>query len=328
MPPPREARSVPWAPRHVARESLRAAGAPSSLAPIAAARIGIAVAAGIAIGRLVGLEHGYWVGLTAAAVLQATNVALIRRRALHRAVGTGVGVLIAAGILALDPGTAATIAAITVLQTVTELLVGVHYGLAVAFLTSLPLLLIHLAGATASGAALAGDRLLDTVIGCAVGLLAGTLLWPGAARNRLPAAQAAAVDSIGDVLATSYAPDAAPGPALHRVRRELRTALVNMRAVQRDALGDAGQSDPHADRRWPITVAVERLAYLALSARVGHVVLREERLTELDAALSRLAGDLRTGSAADDVSVPSLHDLPYTEAQITRLRDTLNEVQR
>ena len=236
-----------------------------------------------------------------------------------------MGVLIAAGILALDPGTAATIAAITVLQTVTELLVGVHYGLAVAFLTSLPLLLIHLAGATASGAALAGDRLLDTVIGCAVGLLAGTLLWPGAARNRLPTAQAAAVDSIGDVLATSYAPGAAPGPALHRVRRELRTALVNMRAVQRDALGDAGQSDPHADRRWPITVAVERLAYLALSARVGHVVLREERLTELDAALSRLAGDLRTGSAADDVSVPSLRDLPYTEAQITRLRDELSK---
>jgi uncharacterized membrane protein YccC len=323
-----KARSVPWAPRHIARESLRAAWAPSSLAPIAAARIGIAVAAGIAIGRLVGLEHGYWVGLTAAAVLQATNVALVRRRALQRAVGTGVGVLIAAGILALDPGTAAIIAAITVLQAVTELLVGVHYGLAVAFLTSLPLLLIHLAGATASGAALAGDRLLDTVIGCAVGLLAVTLLWPAAARNRLPAAQATAVDRIGDVLATSYSPGAAPGPALHRVRRELRTALVNMQAVQRDALGDARQSDPHADRRWPITVAVERLAYLALAARIGRVVLREERLTELGAALSRLAGDLRTGRAADDASVPSLQGLPYTEAQIARLRDTLNELQR
>ena len=101
-----------------------------------------------------------------------------------------------------------------------------------------------------------------------------------------------------------------------------------MRAVQRDALGDAGQSDPHADRRWPITVAVERLAYLALSARVGHVVLREERLTELDAALQRLADDLRTGSAAGDVSVPSLRDLPYTEAQITRLRDALTEAGR
>ena len=203
-----------------------------------------------------------------------------------------------------------------------------HYGLAVAFLTSLPLLLIHLAGATASGAALAGDRLLDTVIGCAVGLLAAVLLWPGAARNRLPAAQAAAVDRIGELLQASYGPGAAPGPALHRMRRDLRTALVNLRAVQRDALGDAGHRDPRADRRWPATVAVERLAYLALSARVGHVALREEPLTELDAALSRLAGDLRAGTAADDVSVPSLRDLPYTEAQITRLRDALNEVQR
>ena len=204
-----------------------------------------------------------------------------------------------------------------------------HYGLAVVFLTSLPLLLIHLAGATASGAALAGDRLMDTVIGCAVGLLAGTLLWPGASRNRLPAAQAAAVDRHRrrprDQLPRRCA---APGPALHRVRRELRTALVNMRAVQRDALGDAGQSDPHADRRWPITVAVERLAYLALSARVGHVVLREERLTELDAALRASRATSAPGGAADDVSVPSLRDLPYTEAQITRLRDALTQAGR
>ena len=286
--------SEPWAAEHMGWEALRAAGGRSSLAPVAAARIGIAVAAGIAIGRTIGLEHGYWVGLTAAAVLQATNVTLVRRRAVQRAVGTGLGVLLAAGILALDPGTAATIAAIVALQTITELLVGVHYGIAVVFLTSLPLLLIHVAGATASGAALAGARLIDTVIGCAVGVLAGVLLWPGASRNRLPAAQAAAIDRIGDLLQASYRPGAGPGPALHRLRRDLRTALVTMRAVQRDALGDAGHRDPHADRRWPTTVAIQRLAYLALSARVGRVVLPEERLAALDTAVRELADDLRS----------------------------------
>ena len=315
----------PWASKPTAREALRAAGGPSSLAPVAAARIGIAVAAGIAIGRVIGLEHGYWVGLTAAAVLQATNVTLVRRRALHRAVGTGLGVLLAAGILALDPGTGATIAAIVALQAITELLVGVHYGVAVAFLTSLPLLLIHLAGATASGAALAGARLVDTVVGCAVGVLAAVVLWPGAARNRLPAAQAAAVERIGDVLQASYAPGAGPGDALHRLRRDLRTALVNMRAVQRDALGDAGHRDPHGDRRWPTTVAVERLAYLALSARVGRVVLAEARLAELDTAVRELADDLRSGRPADDVSIPVFAELPHTAAQLARLRDELSE---
>jgi uncharacterized membrane protein YccC len=315
----------PWGSRLTAREALRAAGGSSSLAPVAAARIGIALAAGIAIGRIIGLEHGYWVGLTAAAVLQATNVTLVRRRALQRAAGTGLGVLLAAGILALDPGTAATIAAIVALQSITELLIGVHYGIAVAFLTSLPLLLIHLAGATASGAALAGARLIDTVIGCAVGVLAAVLLWPGAARNRLPTAQAAAVDRIGDLLQASYGPEAAPGDALHRLRRDLRTALVNLRAVQRDALGDAGHRDPRADRRWPVTVAIERLAYLALSARVGRVVLDEERLAGVDAAVRELADDLRSGRPADDVSVPPLAELPHTAAQIARLRHELSE---
>ena len=318
----------PWARRRMGWEALRAAGGPSSLAPVAAARIGIAVAAGIAIGRLIGLAHGYWVGLTAAAVLQATNVTLVRRRAAQRAAGTALGVLLAAGVLALDPGTAVTIAAIVALQSIAELLVGVHYGIAVVFITSLPLLLIHLAGATASGAALAGARLIDTVVGCAVGVLAGVLLWPGASRNRLPAAQAAAVDRIGDVLQASYRAGARAGAALHRVRRDLRTALVNMQAVQRDALGDAGQRDPHAGRRWTRTVAIQRLAYLALSARVGRVVLAEERLAELDTAVRALADDLRSGRPADDVSVPPLAELPHTEAQLAQLRDELTEAGR
>ena len=240
----------PWAPRHMGWEALRAAGGPSSLAPVAAARIGIAVAAGIAIGRTIGLEHGYWVGLTAAAVLQATNVTLVRRRAVQRAVGTGLGVLLAAGILALDPGTAATIAAIVALQTITELLVGVHYGIAVVFLTSLPLLLIHVAGATASGAALAGARLIDTVIGCAVGVLAGVLLWPGASRNRLPAAQAAAIDRIGDVLQASYRAGARAGAGA--APRAARSAHRARDHAGRAARRPRRRGSPRPPRRPPL----------------------------------------------------------------------------
>ena len=276
--PPRNARGrarrEPWARRRMGWEALRAAGGPSSLAPVAAARIGIAVAAGDRDraphrprARLLGRPDRR--GRPAGHERHARTPARGAARRGHRRSASCWPPASSRSTPARRPRSrpssrcsrspSCSWACTTASRSCSSRRCRCCSSISPARRPRAP---------RSPGARLHRHR--HRVRGRRAGRV---LLWPGASRNRLPAAQAAAIDRIGDVLQASYRAGARAGAALHRVRRDLRTALVNMRAVQRDALGDAGQRDPHADRRWPMTVAIQRLAYLALSARVGRVVL-------------------------------------------------------
>ena len=74
---------------------LREALSPTGIVVPAAARIAVAVAVAAGVGRILGLDHSYWVGLTAAASLQAGNITLLLHRSLSRLAGTIVGVALA-----------------------------------------------------------------------------------------------------------------------------------------------------------------------------------------------------------------------------------------
>ncbi|WP_251153214.1 FUSC family protein [Cellulosimicrobium sp. Marseille-Q4280] len=139
------------------------------------ARVAVAgvVAGGVA--SLAGLGHAAWATMGSTAVLQGDSDRNAVVRALQRGAGTVVGALLAWPLLAAHLGFWATAAVVVVLQTVTEVVVGRHYGLAMLTITPMALLMTSLAH-PAEPASLALDRALDTVVGAAVGLLAVVLL--------------------------------------------------------------------------------------------------------------------------------------------------------
>jgi uncharacterized membrane protein YccC len=152
---------------------LTEALSPHSIVLPAAARIGIAVAAGAGLGRLVGLDHAYWVELTAAAVLQATNTTLLIRRALARVAGTAGGVVLAWVILAQHPPVLVIAIVVVVALFIAVILVRASYGLAVIFTSVVGLAMFEL-----------------TVPGAQIGAALG-------ARRRRPGQVALAVDQLG-----------------------------------------------------------------------------------------------------------------------------------
>ncbi len=133
-----------------------------------AARMGIAVAAGAGLGHAIGLSRPYWAGLTAAAVLQGATGPLQRRRAVDRAVGTVVGVVLAQPVVELHPPLGLDVVAVALCMFVAQTIVRANYAVAVVFLTQLPIFMMDLAGAD-PGPAITGARLVDTLIGCALG---------------------------------------------------------------------------------------------------------------------------------------------------------------
>ena len=135
-------------------------------------------ACGVLVAGLVatasGIGHPYWAMVSAAVPLAARDLLPQVVRGLHRIIGTAVGLVVAAALLALGLGDLALILVVVALQAAAELLVGRNYALALVAITPLALLMVHLA-APVPAAVLLADRGVETVIGVSVGLAVGWL---------------------------------------------------------------------------------------------------------------------------------------------------------
>ncbi|MGB2557614.1 FUSC family protein [Cellulosimicrobium cellulans] len=166
------------------RTTLRAqarsrAGGPWRLPTV---RVGVAGLVAGAVAAVAGLGHAAWATMGSTAVLQGESARHAVVRALQRGAGTVAGALLAWPLLAAPLGFWGTAAVVVVLQTVTETIVGRHYGLAMLTITPMALLMTSLAH-PADPSALALDRALDTVLGAVVGVLAVVLVHPRTRRR-------------------------------------------------------------------------------------------------------------------------------------------------
>ncbi len=145
--------------------------------------IGGFVGLSLALAHLLQLPRPYWVPVSCLAVIQGVSLRAVWVRQFHRIAGTAAGLLVAWGLASLPLNAWGVAAMMTLLAFIVETLVVRHYGLAVVFITPMTLLLAeagHL-GAGSPGEVMAA-RLLDTVVGCAVGLVGGWFIHNGRCR--------------------------------------------------------------------------------------------------------------------------------------------------
>ncbi|WP_141137542.1 FUSC family protein [Blastococcus mobilis] len=184
---------------------------------VTAARTGIGVAAAGLAAAAVGLHNTYWAATSAAAVLAGIDARQAGSRALHRAFGTVLGVLLAGAIIWADPPVAVSILLVGLMQLTVELLIAHRYWMAVSLITPLVLTLVHMALPQRSVGELVVERLSETGIGIVVALAVGLALFRRSGSRRLPAA-------VRATAAAALALTAEPGRA--DVERHLHDALV------------------------------------------------------------------------------------------------------
>jgi uncharacterized membrane protein YccC len=292
-----------------------------------AARIGIAVGLGVAVGRALGLGHAYWIGLTAAAVLQGSNLMITRRRVVHRLAGTVVGVGLAFAVLGWHPPIWLVVIAVAVFQGLVELAIATNYGVAVTGITVLALLLFHVAAPAKEAITVTiGSRLVDTVIGAAVALVLRWLLWPGATLRRLPDAQALTLQATSRVLAQAWAQRPDPQLLADR-RRALQGRLAVLRAIDADAAADTGLASRSTDTAWPVSAGVEELARLALSWPAYRPRPHPAQAAELQHHLEQLASAI-TEARPPGTTIPALPGQPLTAAATAALTSAVLDAQR
>lgn len=143
---------------------------------IAAARNAIAAGVAIFAAHAGGANYPVWAAMGALAVLQGAHLHISMSRALQRTVGTVLGALLVWFILDRDPSIWTIFAVLVALQYATELIIGSNYALGQILITPMALLMTHLAAPQVEEAAMVAERVLDTLLGATIGIVAA-VLW-------------------------------------------------------------------------------------------------------------------------------------------------------
>ncbi|MFC5140730.1 FUSC family protein [Actinomycetospora rhizophila] len=142
-----------------------------------ALRLGV----GLALARLVAggldLSHGLWV-LLATLTLMRTSVTSTRATLLPAIVGTALGAVVAAGLLAVAGPQTIVYAALFPLLCVVAVAAGQLFGMIAGQAGFTVLVAVLFAQLSPAGPSLAGVRLLDVAVGAAVGIGVGAAVWP------------------------------------------------------------------------------------------------------------------------------------------------------
>ncbi|MFE9040298.1 FUSC family protein [Streptomyces sp. NPDC007818] len=203
------------------------------LVPALRTVLGTGLAGGAALA--LGLGHGYWAAVSAAAVLHTVDVRTAARRAAQRTLGTAAGLVLALAVLGLGPAPLVLVGSVVALEFLLEYAVARNYGLGVAFLTPLALLLTELAVPAEEAGALVADRALGSALGIVLALLCALAVVHDRAAVRARRALA------GCLLASARARDAlAAGraAALPAVHARLAAAVVELREAEEAASGE------------------------------------------------------------------------------------------
>ncbi|MFC8348633.1 FUSC family protein [Streptomyces sp. NPDC057280] len=249
---------------------VRAARATRNVALSAASwRYGLRLALCIGVAQvlvsILPVPRSYWVALTITFVMKP-DFGSVFSRALLRALGTVAGLVIAAAVLAEVPRGWWDVPVMLVLAPLIPALTPRGYGYQTAAITPVILLLSDILNH--QGTALLVPRLLDSLMGCGIALVAGYLLWPESWHTRVGDRLAKAVDDTAAYVESAFGRDLTDPPARARMRRRLYRDLSVIRTEFQRALTEPPPTGRRAAAWWPLVVAVERIVDATTAARV------------------------------------------------------------
>lgn len=287
--------------------SIRAARAARNVALSAASwRYGLRLALCIGIAQVLvsitAVPRSYWVALTITFVLKP-DFGSVFSRALLRALGTVAGLVIAAAVLAEVPRGWWDVPVLLILAPLVPALTPRGYGYQTAAITPVILLLSDVLNRQGTGLLL--PRLVDSLIGCAIALVAGYLLWPESWHTRVGDRLAGAVEDTARYVEAAFGPGAVDPAARARMRRGLYRDLSAIRTEFQRALTEPPPTGRRAAAWWPLVVAVERIVDATTAARVrvrhGAAPPSTAEITQVARQLRELAEGVREAETLYEV---------------------------
>ncbi|MBV9446449.1 MAG: FUSC family protein [Streptosporangiaceae bacterium] len=266
------------------------------------------------VSEVLPLQRSYWVPLTVAIVFKP-DYGSVFARTVQRGLGTVAGAVLGAVLLAAIHGLPLLIP-FAVLAALLPYGRSRNYGLLATFLTPLVVILIDLL--SPGGWRLAEDRLIDTLIGCAIVLAIGYAPWWTTWYAHLPRQFALAASQVADYIETAFGKPQSPGPDTtrlserSRLRRRTYRALADLRAEFQRTMSEPPSISRRASAWWPAVVGLEHVmdaaTTLALAISRGATAPPPAAVRALSSVLRETATAATTGAPT-----PSPGTLPPDE---------------
>jgi len=251
--------------------------------------------------QLLTIPRPYWVLLTVAVVLKP-DFGSVFTRAVQRGAGTLLGVLLGSLLLAFLPRDGWVLLAMAVAAGALPWARNGNFGLFAVFQTPLVILMLDLA--SPGGAQLVSARLVDTLIGCAIVLVFGYLLWPQTWRAPLDDAlrgAALALDRFVDAAFTGSPEDT------RRARRGSYRALTELQTQLQRRLAEPPPISTRAAAWYPVIVQLERtsdaVTEAVIAMRAGEPAPDARQVAVLRRAVRELEDDLAAHRLPDDAEI-------------------------
>ncbi|MFG3347642.1 FUSC family protein [Streptomyces sp. NPDC048018] len=269
-------------------------------------RLALCIGLAQALVSLIAVPRSYWVALTVTFVLKP-DFGSVFSRAVLRALGTAGGLLLAAPVLAAVPRGWWDVPVMMVLAALIPAFSAKGYAFQTAAITPVILLLSDLLNHQRFHLVL--PRLYDSLIGCAIALVAGYLLWPESWHTRVADRLADAVADTAGYLVLAFAPGAVGAdPAVrHRARRKLYRDMSSVRSEFQRALTEPPPAGDLAAAWWPLAIAVERIVDATTAARIrvdhGAPAPEPAEVAAVERQLREMAEGLRSSDVLVEVRV-------------------------
>ncbi|SFE34356.1 Uncharacterized membrane protein YccC [Actinopolyspora alba] len=284
-----------------------------------ASRMALCLAVAEVVGLALPLEQPYWVALTVALILKP-NSGSVFARAMLRGIGSVLGVVTAAALLALVPHGWWLLPFMVLLAALVPDSLSRHYGLFTGVVTCLVLLkMVQVEPIPA----LPAVRLIDSLLGCAILLVIGVLFSPLRRQTPLARRFAAAVETVSEYVSLSLG---GVEQGRSTARRRSYRQLSELRAALRQRLVEPTSAST-AEKWWTSIIVLERLVDGA-TERAIHIERGDEAFSlqhtqRIVSSMRSTARQLRevasTGAAEPPATLPD---------RLAELGDEINERQR
>uniref|UniRef100_A0AAU1UFG2 FUSC family protein n=1 Tax=Streptomyces sp. NBC_00119 TaxID=2975659 RepID=A0AAU1UFG2_9ACTN len=221
-----------------------------------------------------GVGRPYWALVTAASLYQA-NVTLTWNRTVQRVAGNLAGVLVFAAVVPLaHVGQIFVVLFCLLFSFGAEAFISRNYWLGGVCVTPMALLITEFARTQEAGE-LITDRVVDTLVGALLGIVAAVIVTNRRAADHIELALEATERAREAAERTLAAPRPEPG-GLETTHRRLAAALVELRAADDTAAGEWWQRALPEER----VVAAEQAAHRTLAATVRRRTRRTVQETD------------------------------------------------
>lgn len=308
------------------RMTLGGAFDKNSVVFLYAVRYGAVLLMAALIAHSFDFNRSYWVTLSCAAVLSGATVMATFLRAIQRSAGTIIGILVATAILYFQPEGYIIAITIFLLTFLTELAIVLNYGIATLFITPNALLLAESTTKIHDISYFASARVIDVLIGCAIGLIGTFMMNRKSAASLLPHTMAKTIRSQQQLFLTLFSKETGlMEPEHSRERSKMQTNLTNLKIVYATALGEIPKDKKQLELLYPAVHAIEHLGYLLDSSTKykDRPILSDSDLSQMLLVFETMAKSADQGLVFSKKEIPEIVGYSKIRSEIVHLQDTL-----